>query len=182
MTPTSRRTILGLAGTSLLHAVEGWTPMTQWKSNAPGSWKFENGEILAGGPVSHLFYDGPGAGDIRDFELEFEVMTRPGANSGVYFHTAFQDGGFPKQGFEVQVNNTATGEGAYRERKRTGSLYGIRNVYRQVANDDEWIRMHVAVAANNVQVRVNGLLTVDYIEPDPPVLPPSQETARFLRK
>ena len=32
-------------------------------------------------------------------------MTRPGANSGIYFHTAFQPTGFPATGFEVQVAN-----------------------------------------------------------------------------
>ena len=49
-------------------------------------------------------------------DAEFaEVLARPAANSGVYFHTAFQDTDWPRQGYEVQVNHTATGEGGYRE-------------------------------------------------------------------
>src|ERR1035438_8933887 len=68
--------------------------------------------------------------DFRNFELELAVLTRPACNSGVYFHTAYQERDFPYKGFEVQINNTATGEGSYRERKKTGSLYGLRNVYK----------------------------------------------------
>lgn len=178
---TRRAALLSLLGAPLARPVSQWIELKEWKANAPASWRFEGGEIHASGPPSHLFYSGPGAESIRNFELELEVLARPGANSGVYFHTRFQPDGFPKQGFEVQVNNSALGEGNYRERKRTGSLYGIRNVYRPLARDNEWFRLHVIVAANNVQIRVNGLLTVDYIEPSPAILPPSQETARFLQ-
>ncbi|MEZ5400996.1 MAG: family 16 glycoside hydrolase [Bryobacteraceae bacterium] len=184
-----RRALLTLAGSALpAIAVNGWTSifdgktLNGWKANRPASWRVDAGAIVADGSASHLFYDGPGAAGIENFELEADVLTRPFANSGIYFHTAYQGSGFPKQGFEVQVNNTALGEGSYRERKRTGSLYGIRNVYKQLARDNEWLTLNVRVSANNIQVRVNGLLTVDYIEPTPPLIPPSQETARFLQK
>jgi hypothetical protein len=30
-------------------------------------------------------------------------MTKPGSNSGIYFHTAFQEKGFPDKGFEVHT-------------------------------------------------------------------------------
>ena len=73
--------------------------------------------------------------------------------------------GFPTKGFEVQINNTAGGEGTYRERKKTGSLYGLRNVYKQLINDGQWFKMHVLVRGKNVQVRLDGVLVVDYTEP-----------------
>lgn len=180
----SRRQVL-VALTSPVLAVDGWTDLFDgqslagWKANAPASWRVEDGQIVGDGPASHLFWTG---GELTNFELEVEVMTAPAANSGVYFHTAYQAEGFPKKGFEVQVNNTAAGAGTYRERKRTGSLYGIRNVYKQLARDGEWNRLRVAVRGKNVQIWVNGLLTVDYTEPTPVVMPPSQETARFLDK
>ena len=179
--PTRRQALTALAAAPLARSVNHWTPLTDWKANAPGSWRFEGNQIIADGPASHLFYTGPGHEQIRNFELEIEVLSRPSANSGVYFHTRFQAEGFPKQGFEVQVNNTALGEGTYRERKRTGSLYGIRNVYHAVAKDDEWFRLQITVQANNVQVRVNGILAVDYIEPSPAYVPQEQETGRFLQ-
>lgn len=182
----TRRSFTGMAAGAAFATPSGWLELFDgqslqgWKaSGAAASWQARDGLLVASGPVSHLFYT---ARSFRNFEFEVDVLTRPGANSGIYFHTAWQDAGFPKQGFEVQVNNTALGEGTYRERKRTGSLYGIRNVPQQLVNDNEWFRIGIAVRGKNVQVRVNGMLTVDYTEPAEPVLPPSQETGRFLQQ
>jgi hypothetical protein len=156
--------------------LDGWRP-----SENRDSWKVVDGQLSADGPRSHLFYTGPVRGaNFRNFEIETEVMTRPGANSGIYFHTAYQEKGFPRKGFEIQINNTATGEGDYRERKKTASLYGIRNVYKQLVPDDEWFKIHAAVRGKNIQVRLNGTLLVDYTEPAPPFLAPGTERDRFL--
>jgi hypothetical protein len=157
-------------------SLDGWRA-----SENTASWKVVDGALAADGPRSHLFYNGPVQGArFRNFELEVEVLARPQANSGVYFHTAFEEKGFPSKGFEIQVNNTATGEGNYRERKKTGSLYGIRNVYKQLVPDNQWFRLAVAVRGKNIQVRVNGTLLVDYTEPTPPFIPPAHERGRFL--
>jgi hypothetical protein len=180
----NRRIFLASSAVSLAPAATGWldlfdgTSLEGWKAGgASQSWKVSEGQLVGAGPVSHLFYT---AKSFKNFEFEGEVLTRAGCNSGIYFHTEFQDGGFPKKGFEVQVNNTALGEGTYRERKRTGSLYSIRNVHQQLANDNEWFRVAIAVRGKNIQVRINGILTVDYTEPATPVLPPTQETGRYL--
>lgn len=157
-------------------SLRGWRP-----SEHKESWKFRDGQLAADGPRSHLFYDGPVQGaDFRNFELEVEALARPGCNSGVYFHTKYQEAGFPEKGFEIQINNTAGGEGNYRERKKTGSLYGIRNVYKQFIPDDRWFKIRVAVRGKNVQVRLDDLLVVDYVEPNPPVIPEGGEKERFL--
>lgn len=159
-------------GTSL----EGWKP-----SENKGTWKVADGLLANSGGRSHLFYDGPVKGaDFRNFELEAELMTRPGCNSGIYVHTTYQESGFPQKGFEIQVNNTATGEGNYRERKKTGSLYGVRNVYKQFVPDNEWFKLHISVRMKNIQVRLNGMLLVDYNEPTPPVIAEGSERGRFL--
>ncbi|HVX66662.1 MAG TPA: family 16 glycoside hydrolase [Bryobacteraceae bacterium] len=166
---------------------EGWIPLFDgktlagWKaSEHAGSWKVVDGCLSADGPRSHLFYNGPvGGADFKNFELKADVMTRPGANSGIYFHTRFQQNDWPAQGFEVQVNNTHRGEGSYREHKKTGSLYGVRNVYKQLVSDDQWFQMHILVRGKQVQIRVNGTLVVDYLEPDPPVTDP-EGPARVL--
>ena len=157
-------------------SLEGWRP-----SENKSSWKVVEGQLVAEGPRSHLFYTGPIHGaDFRNFELEVEVFTRPACNSGVYFHTAYQERDFPYKGFEIQINNTATGEGTYRERKKTGSLYGLRNVYKQFMPDDQWFKIRAAVRGKNVQIRLNGMLVVDYAEPVPPVIPDGPEKGRFL--
>ena len=185
----TRRSFLASATAApLLAAGEGWVPLFDgrsldgWQpSEHKDSWKVVNGQIAADGPRSHLFYNGPVHGaSFKNFELEVDALARPGCNSGVYFHTRFQDSGFPIKGFEVQINNTATGEGTYRERKKTGSLYGLRNVYKQLIPDDQWFKIRVAVRGKNVQVQLNDTLVVDYTEPTPPVIPQAEERERFL--
>ena len=122
--------------------------------------------IVCEGPRAHLFYVGPVQGaQFKNFEFEAEVQTRPGANSGIFFHTAYQETDWPARGFEVQINNSHHGEGGYRELKKTGSLYGVRNLYRAVAPDDTWFKLRIAVRANRVTVHVNDLKTVDYLQP-----------------
>jgi len=158
------------------HSLEGWKP-----SEHKSSWTVTNGMLTANGARSHLFYTGPVHGaDFKNFELEVELITQPDCNSGVYFHTTYQESGFPEKGFEVQVNNTAHGDRGYLERKKTGSLYGLRNMYKQLVADEKPFRMAVAVRGKNVQIHLNGELLVDYIEPTPPVIPADGEKYRFL--
>ncbi len=184
MVPISRRDLLAslLALPAMLPAAlraqsDDWIPLFDgrsldgWKVGGPRrSFRVEGGKIVADGPRAHLFYTGRVRnGVFRNFELEAEVMTRPGANSGIYFHTHFQSDGWPQKGFEIQINNTHVGEGDWRERRKTASLYGFRNIYKALVKDDEWFRLHFQVRAKQVQVWLNDTLIVDYIEPDPPV-------------
>lgn len=149
------------------HSLEGWKA-----GDSAASWKISDGLITADGPRSHLFYTGPVRNaDFKNFEFQADVMARPGCNSGIYFHTAFQQTGFPNRGFEVQVNNTYVGEGNYQEHKKTASLYAMRDIYKTLAKDDEWFQIHIAVRGNRAQVRLNGTLLVDYVQPEPPVTP-----------
>ena len=146
-------------------SLNGWKP-----SEREGTFKVVDGQIVAHGERSHLFYTGPVQhADFRNFELEMEIKTMPGANSGVYFHTAFQPSGFPSAGFEVQVeNNDPAPVTGYVERKKTGSLYGVRNVYKTFVQNGEWFRMSILVRGKQVQIRINDLLVVDYVESDQP--------------
>ena len=146
-------------------SLNGWKP-----SEHEGTFKVVDGLIVAHGERSHLFYTGPVEhADFRNFELEVEIKTMPGANSGVYFHTAFQSSGFPSAGFEVQVeNNDPAPLTGYVERKKTGSLYGVRNVYKTFVQNGEWFRMSILVRGKRVQIRINDMLVVDYVEPDQP--------------
>ncbi len=185
----NRRTFLGaVTAAGLLKADQPWIDLfdghslDNWQpSENKSSWKVVGGNLAADGPRSHLFYTGPvNQASFKNFELEVDCLAHHECNSGVYFHTAYQEKGFPIKGFEVQVNNTATGEGTYRERKKTGSLYGIRNIYKQFIPDDQWFKIRVAVRGKNVQIRLNEMLVVDYVEPTPPVIPPAEETGRFL--
>lgn len=146
--------------------LDGWRASEQAQT-----WRVEDGCLVAHGPRSHLFYQGPvGDHDFRNFDLIVEAKTAPGANSGVYFHTAWQDSGWPRQGYEVQICNANRDDGgAYRELKRTGSLYGVRNIYKASAADGEWFTLRIRVMGNRVRIWINGHPTVDYLEPDEPI-------------
>jgi hypothetical protein len=142
--------------------------LTGWKaSENKEAFSVQDGMIVANGPRSHLFYVGPVEDhDFTNFELRADVMTMPRANSGVYFHTAYQQKGWPRKGYEVQINNTYPGGHGYRELKKTGSLYGVRNVFASCANDNEWFTIHIIVWGRRIQVAIDGKPVVDYIEPD----------------
>jgi hypothetical protein len=64
--------------------------------------------------------------------------------------------------------------------KLTGSLYGLRNIYKQIAPDGQWSKLHVAVRGKNIQVRIDGVLLVDYTEPAPPVGAEGDQRQRVL--
>lgn len=133
-----------------------------WKaSDKPGTFTLENGELVVHGDRSHLFYVGPVKDhDFKNFELKAEVMTKPGANSGVYFHTAWQDTGWPDKGFEVQVNNT------HKDPKKTAGLYDIKDNFEAPAKDGEWFTLTIRVEGKHVVTKVNDKVITDWTQPD----------------
>ena len=136
--------------------------LNNWKvGNNAGTFKVEDGMIVANGPVAHLFYDG----DInnhrfKNFEFKADVMTMPGSNSGIYFHTEYQQGGWPAKGYEVQVNNSHT------DWRRTGSLYGIEDVKEVYVKDNEWYTEYIKVQGKRIVIKIDDKTVVDYTEPD----------------
>lgn len=169
--------LVGLGCADRQPASQGWislfdgNSLSGWQANEnPGSVTVRNGQIVCQGPRAHLFYMGDvQKANFKNFELKAEIMTAPGANSGIYFHTQFQEKGWPAKGYEVQINNTHRGAGNYRELRKTGSLYAVRNVFKSIVNDDEWFTLHIVVTGKWIMVRVNDVLVVDYMEPDTPV-------------
>jgi len=132
-----------------------------WKINeSPESWKIENGEIIAHGKRSHLFYEGDLA-PFRNFELRVDVKAEPHSNSGIYFHTKFQKEGWPDQGFETQVNNTFS-----RDPRKTGSLYAVADQLVQMIPDNTWWTQDITVQGKHVVIQVDGKVAMDYTEPD----------------
>lgn len=134
--------------------LDGWRV-----SENPTSFQVENGEIKVAGPRAHAFYEGEvGKHDFKNFELILEVKTMPKANSGIFFHTVYQENGWPNKGYEVQVNQSHT------DWRRTGSLYSFNDVKEVYVNDDEWYTEHIIVRGDQVIVKVNGETVMEYIE------------------
>lgn len=143
-----------------------------WKAaENPASFSVKDGVIVAAGERAHLFYVGhesaPAA--FEDFEFSAEVLAKPNANSGIFILTEWQDSNWPAAGFEVQVNNSTKPLHNYLEYKKTGSLYGVRNIYKAMAGDNEWFTLRVLVQKPRVQIWVNEVQTIDYTEPALPL-------------
>lgn len=132
-----------------------------WKvGDNAATFSVEDGMIVAHGQTAHLFYDGPVENhNFKNFEFKAQVMTMPGSNSGIYFHTAYQQGGWPQKGYEVQVNNSHT------DWRRTGSLYAVQDVKEQLVKDSVWFTEDILVRDKRVVIKVNDKVVVDYTEP-----------------
>jgi hypothetical protein len=130
------------------------------------------------GPA-HLFYAGTVNGhQFKNFDLRVEVMTFLGANSGIYFHTKYQEADWPKCGLECQVDNS------HSDWRRTGSLYGIRNISwgpeappadnkeavtvlpQPPVTDNVWYTQEVICKDGMLTVKLNGKTMIEYRLPD----------------
>jgi hypothetical protein len=137
--------------------------LTGWKKAEENqdTIKVVDGEIVIHGERCHVFYDGPvEKSNFKNFEWKCELMTKPKANSGMYFHTKYQPTDWPKKGHEVQVNNT------HGDPRKTGSIYRAKDVMNNSpAKDNEWFTQEVIVKGQHVTVKVNGKVVNEYEEP-----------------
>jgi hypothetical protein len=129
------------------------------------------------GPA-HLFYVGDvSRHDFKNFDLKVDVMTFPRANSGIYFHTKYQEAGWPTFGMECQVNNS------HGDWRRTGSLYAVKDISwgpetppaknkNEVAilpeppvRDNVWYTQEIICRGGLVVVKLDGKTVVEYRVP-----------------
>ncbi|MGJ8696094.1 MAG: 3-keto-disaccharide hydrolase [Verrucomicrobiaceae bacterium] len=182
-----------LVAAGAMMAEEGFTPIFDgkslkgWKSSKdnPAAFSVEEGGVLkVTGDRAHLFYVGEqGDAGFRDFELKLKAKTTAGSNSGVYFATQYQEEGWPSAGYEAQVNSSQS------DKKRSGSLYGVVNLWVEsdldqapyvemkdgavnmvikeaVTKDEEWFDYHIIVKGSQITLKINGEKTVEYTEPE----------------
>ncbi len=163
--------------------LDGWTAAKE----KPNSFIVEDGLLKCVDGRSHLFYSGSvGDADFKNFELKVKAKTTKGANSGVYFHTKYQESGWPEAGFEAQVNSTHT------DAKKTGSLYGVVNIWapdkdktkshplvrvnqnqevflhqkQAPSKDGKWFDYHIIVKDQTITIKVNGETQVVWNQPE----------------
>lgn len=140
--------------------LEGWKKAEENQD----AWKVEDGKLVCEGERCHLFYNGSLA-PMKDFHFKADVMTMPGSNAGIYFHTKYQAQGWPKYGYECQVNVSQ------KDPKKTSSLYAVQNVdagtlEKMGVKDKQWYTQEIIVKGRNIQLLVNGKKLVDYTEPE----------------
>ena len=149
-------------GTEWVTIWDGET-LDNWRaSENPESFSVEDGKIVVDGPRAHLFYEGQvGDANFTDFEFRADVYTYPGANSGIFFHTEYQEEGWPANGYEAQVNAT------HSDPRKTGSLYGVNDVMDVAPHaDEEWFTYHIKVEGKDITFSINGETVNEFTEPD----------------
>jgi hypothetical protein len=140
-------------------SLDGWKKATE----NPDSFQLKDGAIVANGPRCHLYYVGDDK-PFKNFDFKCEVMTKPGSNGGIYFHTKYQESNWPAQGHECQVNNTFE-----RDPQKTGGVYNLQKVLEAPAKDNEWFKYEIIVQGNHVVTKINDKVAADYTE-DPDAL------------
>ena len=136
-------------------------------------------ECPSGHGPAHLFYVGDINGHVfKNFDLKVDVLTFPYANSGIYFHTQYQESGWPNHGLECQVNNS------HSDWRRTGSLWGVTNISwgpetppdnnqeptsildKPAVVDNTWYTQEVIYENGAVTVKLNDRVVIQYTIPD----------------
>jgi hypothetical protein len=140
------------------------TSLKGWKaSEKPGVFTVTDaGTLKVEGGRSHLFWMGTDTipATFNDFELSVSVKTTPGSNSGIFFHTEYQETGWPKHGYEAQVNST------HKDPRKTGSIYAVQDVMNDApSTDDKWFTYLIRVEGKTVTISVDGEVVNQYTEP-----------------
>ncbi len=166
LVPICLLAVLAFSQNTVASAEDGWKTIFDGKSLAgwkasenKDSWKVVDGQFVCDGPRSHLFYVGDDKPFVN-FEFKADVMTTPGSNAGIYFHTKYQEEGWPTNGYEAQVNVT------HRDPKKSGSLYGVVNVSDPPCKDNEFWTQHIIVQGKHIVIKINDKTVVDFTEPD----------------
>ncbi len=127
-------------------------------------WIIKDGQIVGGGPASHLFTEV----EAEDFHYRVEMKINDKGNSGQYFRTKFGPG-FPA-GYEAQLNAT------HGDPIKTGSIYPVGKlsalkkeitVMNTAAHKpDEFFTQEVIADGDRIRILVNGEQTIDFKDPN----------------
>ncbi|MEO2013463.1 MAG: sulfatase-like hydrolase/transferase [Fuerstiella sp.] len=149
--------------------------LSGWEANArPEAFTVEDGLLKAHGRngMSHLFYVGDTGRDVafKNFELVAVARSQSNSNSGIFFHTGreLRKGKYLNKGYELQLNSSE------KEKRKTGSLYGVVDLDTSPADETKWFEIRMRVEGKRIQVFVEGERVVDYTEPPEPVRQPSR--------
>lgn len=134
-----------------------------WKaSEVPGVFTIADGVLKADGGRSHLFWMGTESipGSFTNFEFNATVKTTPGSNSGIFFHTQYQETNWPAHGYEAQVNST------HKDPRRTGSIYAVRDILKvSPSTDDVWFDYRIRVEGSTITISIDNKVVNTYTEP-----------------
>ena len=137
--------------------------LSKWKiAEKPDSVRIEDGYIVCNGERAHAFYIGEnGQAPVwKNFEAEIEFMTTQKSNGGLFFHTAWQEKGWPRPGLECQINVS------HEDPRKTGSIFAFGDISEPGHKDGEWVTLRLKVVGKTVTVTVNGKQTNQWTQPE----------------
>lgn len=111
-------------------SLDGWEKVGSDKSK----WEIIDGALAGSGDASMLVST---KGPFKNFKYRAEIKINDKGNSGLYFRTTRKPGF--TDGYEAQIDSTHT------DPIRTGSLYGMCHVYKQLVKPDTWFTYELEV-------------------------------------
>ena len=135
--------------------------MDGWKvSENPDSVQLVDGNMVLHGKRAHAFYMGKvNGGTFKNFEAEVEFLTKPKSNAGFFFHTRYQENGWPSVGYESQINAT------HKDWRKTASIYSFNDLKDPGHKDDVWVTKRLKVTGKRIQTWIDGKQVQDWTEP-----------------
>ncbi|PQO33781.1 DUF1080 domain-containing protein [Blastopirellula marina] len=164
-----------LAAFSLVSAASAedgkWTPLFDGKTldgwekvgNDDSHWEVKDGAIQGSGNPSMLVST---TGPYKNFKYRAEIKINDGGNSGLYFRTKRRPGF--TDGYEAQIDST------HSDPIRTGSIYGMCHVYKQLVKPGDWFTYELEVRDDvwrgremtRIKVTVDGDELYEYLDFD----------------
>lgn len=140
-------------------SLDGWEKIG--KDNS--TWEIKDGALAGSGEASMLVCT---KGPYKNFKYRAEVKINDKGNSGLYFRTTRRPGF--TDGYEAQIDSTHT------DPIRTGSLYGMCHVYKQLVKPDEWFTYELEVRDDvwrgremtRIKITINGDELYEFLDFD----------------
>jgi hypothetical protein len=137
--------------------LDGWEKIGKDDS----AWEVKEGELRGSGQASMLVST---KGPYKNFKYRAEVKINDKGNSGLYFRTTRKPGF--TDGYEAQIDSTHT------DPIRTGSIYGMAHVYKQLVKPDTWFTYELEVRDDvwrgrkmtRIKVTVDGNELYEYLD------------------
>ena len=123
--------------------------------------------------VAHLLQRQGGQSQLQEFRVSGRRKDDARLELGHLHPHRIPRLGLAGKGYEAQVNNT------HKDKRKTGSLYNIKDNEETVAKDHEWFHYHIKVDGKRIVITIDGKRIIDYTEPENAERPDNMK-GRFL--
>jgi opacity protein-like surface antigen len=141
--------------------MSGWENVPL-KAGNTSKWEVKDGALTGTGEASMLYSP---KGTYQNFRYRAEIKINDKGNSGMYIRCPEKKGSF-NHGYEIQINST------HGDPIKTGSVYTLVHVYKQLVPAGEWFTQEVEVVTKNyrgktiphIKVSVNGEVLYEMLD------------------